>query len=208
MSNTHAGYLSLASAALFGLLFAASAAAADVAKLVEPCFSCHGKEGNSTEADVPSIAGFSDKYMGDTLNNYRNKIRPCIETEYRSNGKKGQKTSMCAIAKELSDNDVQQVAEYFSAQTFVRTPQKFDAELAKKGKGVHKLRCDSCHGEGGTLPGDHAGILGGQKMAYLRDQIKLFKEGKRPMIKKMKPKLEALSDADIEAVINYYGSIQ
>lgn len=208
MSNTHAGYISLASAALFGLLFTASAAAADVVKLVEPCFSCHGKEGNSTEADVPSIASFSDKYMGDTLTNYRNKVRPCIETEYRANGKKGQKTSMCAIAKELSEKDVEQIAEYFAAQTFVRTQQKFDAELAKKGKGVHKLRCDSCHGEAGTLPGDHAGILGGQKMAYLRAQIKLFKEGKRPMVKKMKPKLEALTDTDIEAVINYYGSIQ
>ncbi len=208
MSNTHAGYLSLASATLFGLLFAVSASAADVNKLVEPCFSCHGKEGSSTEADVPSIASFSDQYMSNTLNNYRNKVRPCIETEYRSNGKKGQKTSMCAIAKDLSESDIQQIAEYFAAQTFVRTPQKFDAELAKKGKGVHKLRCDSCHGEGGTLPGDNAGILGGQKMAYLREQIKLFKEGKRPMAKKMKPKLEALSDADIEAVINYYGSIQ
>jgi sulfide dehydrogenase cytochrome subunit len=45
-------------------------------------------------------------------------------------------------------------------------------------------------------------------MAYLRQQIKFFKEGKRPINKKMKPKLEALDDSEIEAVINYYGSLQ
>jgi sulfide dehydrogenase cytochrome subunit len=45
-------------------------------------------------------------------------------------------------------------------------------------------------------------------MAYIRQQMKFFKEGKRPMSNKMKPKLEALDDAEIEAVINYFGSFK
>jgi sulfide dehydrogenase cytochrome subunit len=58
------------------------------------------------------------------------------------------------------------------------------------------------------VPSDHAGILAGQKIAYLRQQIKFFKEGKRPMSPKMKPKLESLDDAQIEAVLNFYASQQ
>ena len=208
MTKTHTGYALLACAALFGMSLSNTASAADVAKLVETCFSCHGKDGASTETDVPSIASYSDKYLGDTLDKYQKKERPCVETEIRSGSNKGSKTDMCKIAKDLSEKDIEQIAEYFAGQTFVRTPQKFDAELAKKGKAIHKNKCENCHGESGTLPGDHAGILGGQKVDYLREQIKLFKEGKRPMSKKMKPKLEALSDEEIEAVINYYGSIQ
>lgn len=208
MTKTHTGYVLLACAALIGLSLTNAVSAADAVKLSEPCFSCHGKNGASAEADIPGIASFSDQYLASTLKKYRKNERPCAETEYRSGSKKGSKTDMCKIAKDLSDEDIQQIAEYFADQTFIRTPQKFDADLAKKGRAIHKNKCDTCHGESGTLPGDHAGILGGQKMAYLRDQLKLFKEGKRPMSKKMKPKLETLSDAEIEAVINYYGSIQ
>ena len=32
--------------------------------------------------------------------------------------------------------------------------------------------------------------------------------GKRPMVKKMKPKMEKLDQADIDALINYYGSFK
>ena len=45
-------------------------------------------------------------------------------------------------------------------------------------------------------------------MVYLEEQTKFFLEGKRPMAKKMKPKLEELDKAGIEAVIHYYGSFK
>ncbi|MDD5057405.1 MAG: c-type cytochrome [Sideroxydans sp.] len=194
--------------ALFGLSLSTSASAADVTKLVEPCFACHGKEGVSTEANIPSIASYSEDYISSTMKKFQKKIRPCIETEIRSGSKKGTKTDMCKIAAGLSESDIGQIGEYFVAQTFVRTPQVFDAELANKGKSIHKRKCDTCHTESGTVSSDHAGILGGQKMAYLRAQIKSFKDGTRPMSAKMKPKLESLDDNEIEAVINYYGSVQ
>jgi cytochrome subunit of sulfide dehydrogenase len=201
-------YAKLACTALLGMSLTGAALAADINKLIEPCASCHGKDGNSNEKDVPSIAGYSEEYLSRTLKRYQNKERPCVETEIRSGSKKGSKTDMCKIAAELSADDIAQIGEFFVAQTFVRTAQPFDAELARKGKSVHNKSCYTCHGESGSLPGDHAGILAGQKMAYLRQQIKFFKEGKRPMSKKMKPKLEALDDSEIEAVINYFGSIQ
>jgi len=202
------GYAALAFIALLGSTLPGAGFAGDLNKLVEPCFSCHGKDGNSTEKDVPGIAGYSEEYLTRTLKRYQNKERPCVETEIRSGSKQGSKTDMCKVAAALSENDIAQIGEFFVGQTFIRAPQVVDAELAKKGKSVHNKSCYTCHGESGSLPGDHAGILAGQKMAYLRQQIKFFKEGKRPINKKMKPKLEALDDGEIEAVINYYGSLQ
>jgi cytochrome subunit of sulfide dehydrogenase len=201
-------YAAVACIALFGLSLPCAAFAGDINKLVEPCFTCHGKDGNSTEPNVPNIASYSEEYLAGTLKKYQKKERPCVESEIHSGSKKGTKSDMCKIAAELSANDIVQIGEYFVGQTFARTPQVVDAELAKKGKSVHNKSCYTCHGESGSLPSDHTGILAGQKMAYLRQQIKFFKEGKRPISKKMKPKLEALDDSEIEAVINYYGSLQ
>jgi cytochrome subunit of sulfide dehydrogenase len=207
MTNAHIGTAVLACTAMF-LSLSTAASAADVDKLVEPCFACHGKNGNNTETDIPNIASYSEEYLTGSLKKYKDKIRPCVESAIRSGNKKGSKTDMCKIAAELSASDIAKIGEYFVEQTFVRTPQQFDAELAKKGKSVHNKNCYTCHSESGSVPSDHAGILAGQKIAYLRQQIKFFKEGKRPMSKKMQPKLEALDDGEIEAVINYFASIQ
>jgi sulfide dehydrogenase cytochrome subunit len=142
------------------------------------------------------------------LDTYLKDERPCVETEYPSGSKKGQKTSMCEIVKDMSENDIELMAVYFSKQIFVRTPQAYDAELAKKGEAIHLDKCDECHSKSGASPDDNAGILGGQKMDYLREQLKFVREGKRFTSKKMKKRLEAFDDAGIEAVVHYYGSIQ
>ena len=59
-------------------------------------------------------------------------------------------------------------------------------------------------------------VLDAINAAYKRESIhetvarpyKEFKTGKRPMAKKMKPKMEKLEPADIDALINYYGSFK
>jgi sulfide dehydrogenase cytochrome subunit len=198
----------VASAALTGMSLSQAVSAAEPAKVAENCFACHGKDGVSTEAKIPSIASYSEEYLVNSLKKYQKKERPCVEVEYPSGSKKGTKSDMCKVAAGLSAADLTQVGEFFAEQTFVRAPQVFDAELAKQGKAVHSTKCYTCHSEGGSVPSDHAGILAGQKIAYLRQQIKFFKEGKRPMSPKMKPKLESLDDAQIEAVLNFYASQQ
>lgn len=211
MKTKYTGYIKLACAAILGLSISTMASAADVAKLVETCTGCHGEGGANTEVDVPNIGSYSTDYLSSTLNRFKNDTRPCTETEFRTGSQKGTKTSMCQIAKNLSDSDIELVAEYFAEQTFVRNPQNFDAELAKKGKSLFSSKCQDCHGNSGTLPGDHAGILGGQKMAYIANQLKDFREGRRPYTNKqarMKQKLETLDDSDIQAIVNYLGSVQ
>lgn len=202
------GYALLAGSMLFGLAVASGASAADVNKLAEGCASCHGKDGANAESDVPNIGGFSAKYFAITMEHYKKKERLCVETKVRSGDKKGTTSDMCQVVKDLSDDDIKQVAEYFAGKKFVRTAQKFDAALAAKGKSVHDKSCEKCHSEAASKADDDAGILAGQKMHYLKEQTEFFLAGKRPMHKKMKPKLEALSKDEVEAVINYYGSLQ
>lgn len=202
------GYALLASGMLFGLAVATGASAADVNKLVENCTSCHGKDGANTESDVPNIGGFSAKYLTITMDRYKKKERPCVETKIRSGDKKGTKTDMCQVVKDLSDDDIKQLSQHFSGKKFVRTAQKFDAALAAKGKDIHDKSCEKCHSEAASLADDDAGILAGQKMAYLKEQTEFFLAGKRPMHKKMKPKIEALSKDEVDAVLQYYGSLK
>lgn len=190
------------------LVTATSTWAADVGKLAEGCANCHGKDGVSTESDVPTIAGFSAAYVDESLTRYKNKERHCPETKYHSGDKKGQKTDMCNIAKDLSAADIKQLAQHFAGKKFVRAEQKFDPALAKKGKEIHERSCEKCHSENGSVAKDDSGMLAGQWMPYLQEALADFKAGKRPIDKKMKPKIEKLDKADFDALVNYYGSLK
>jgi len=119
--------------------------AADVSQLVEPCAGCHGKDGASTESDIPIIGGYSAPYITDSMVAFRGKERPCEETEIRSGPHKGERTDMCKIATDLSEADTKLVAEYFAGKPFVRAKQEFDATKAKEGKKLQSTKCKKCH---------------------------------------------------------------
>ncbi len=198
----------LAFMAFFTLCMTGNAWAADVNKLVETCANCHGKAGASTEPEVPIIGGYSTEFLVNNLTAYKNKERDCPETEYRTGSKKGTKTDMCKIVKELGDSGIKQVAQYFAKQKFVRAKQKFDPALAAKGKELHEMYCEKCHSDGGTVAKDDAGMPAGQWMPYLKRAFDEFNTGKRPIAKKMKLKMDELSKEDIEALIHYYASFK
>ena len=202
------GFTLLACSALIGFSLANSVCAAEVVKLVETCTSCHGKDGASTEAEVPIIGGYSVSYLTDSLTAYQQKERPCPETKIRTGDKKGTATDMCKVAKDLSEGDVEKVAKYFAGKKFVRAAQKFDPALAMKGKQIHDNYCEKCDSESGSVASDDSGILTGQWMPYLDGQFKDFTSGKRTAPKKMQPMLKKVDKADIEALVNYYGSFK
>lgn len=207
MKKSLSWYALLSGFALFGLFISGAASSADLTKLVESCNSCHGTNGISTEADVPSIASSSEEYLKISLMKFQKNERPCTETEIRSGSNKGAKSDMCGIAKDLSESDIQQIAAYYAGKAFVRIPQKFDEALAQRGKQIHSAKCNTCHSDSGTLPDDDVGILGGQNMTYLTNTLKHFREGKRKLPKGMKQKIESLDDTEIEALIHFYGSV-
>lgn len=194
---------SAAGIVLASLLLSANAFA-DAEKIAQQCASCHGKDGASTEQEVPIIGGLPKDYMIANMTAYKEKERPCPEHKIPSGPKKGQATDMCRIANELSEADIKEMANYFHAKPFVSAKQQFDAAKAKRGKQIHDRSCEKCHSKGGTEPDEETGRLAGQWKPYLELSMKQFKNGERSMPKKMKPKIEALSAEDMDALVHFY----
>jgi sulfide dehydrogenase cytochrome subunit len=198
----------LVAGAVITLVAVTSASAADVGKLAEDCDGCHGKDGVSTEPGIPTIAGFSAQYTIDSMFSFQDKGRPCTETKYSSGPNKGKATDMCKAAAEISEGDIEALGDYYAAKKFMPAKQTFDAGKAKKGEEIHSASCDKCHEEAGSSAEDDAGFLAGQWTPYLKLSFEQFASGERPLPKKMKPKMDKLSKDDIDALLNYYASMQ
>lgn len=195
------------SAAITGLGIV-DTSAADINKLIEDCAHCHGKDGASTDPNVPIISGFSVQYTMDSMAAYIDKDRPCPEAEYPEGPNKGDKTDMCKVADDLSNDETMEIAKHFASKPFVPAKQKFDAALAEKGKDVHDELCEKCHSAGGSLASDDAGILAGQWIPYQEATYKDYSTGDRAQPKKMKIKMKKLNDETTKQLIHYYSSMQ
>jgi sulfide dehydrogenase cytochrome subunit len=195
-------------AAFLLALPAADALAADGATVYEQCSACHGRNGASTESAIPIIGGYSSKYIVESLRAFKKKIRACTETSIPAGPKKGTKTDMCKVAADLSDADVEAVAKHLSSQKFVRAKQPFDAAKAKRGDAVYKLRCQKCHEDNGASSDEDNGILAGQWMPYVRDQLVAFRTGKRPIDDKMKQRLDRVNKEEEDLLVHFFASQQ
>ncbi len=78
-----------------------------------------------------------------------------------------------------------------------------DAAAGKAKSGL----CAACHGAEGISASDIWPNLAGQKAAYLKKQMKAFRDGDRkdPM---MSPMASALSDDDIDNLAAFYSSLK
>lgn len=198
--------LTLAVLASSALLSVAMVAPATAGNAIDTCAGCHGTNGASSDKNLPIIGGLSDRYIGDTMDEYKSGGRNnCPEYTVQSGEKKGTKTDMCHVAKDLNPADVNTVAEHYSSKPFVRAKQSADAALAQKGKLIHDEHCEKCHTENGSLPDDDAGILAGQWMPYLKVQLDDYHSGKRKIPDKMVPKVQKLGPADLDALVQFYG---
>lgn len=200
MNKKTACVAGITAAAWFG--FGANALA--VEDLVETCNNCHGVESLGMEKGVPIISGLSEFYHADQLYFYRDGERPCAEVT----GTAGDATTMCALAADLSDDQIDALAAHYAALPFEPAQQEFDAALAAKGEAVHESNCAVCHSDGGSNPADDAGILAGQWIAYLEETMRQYRSGEREQPAPMKKKVDALSDEDVTALVHYYASQQ
>lgn len=85
------------------------------AQWVERCDRCHGVNGNSTDPRIPMLAGQREDYLRKVLERYRTGERHSLE--------------MAAMSEALSENDVRNLAIYYSRQkarpvTYVPIPAK------------------------------------------------------------------------------------
>lgn len=173
-------------------------------ELTDKCDNCHGKNGNSEDDKVPSIAGFSAVTLEETIEAYKSGDRPA--DKYKPED--GEETDMIEISKKLSDDDIKKSSAHYASQKFIPHKQTFDAALAKKGAKVHKKRCEKCHSDNGANAEDDAAILAGQWKGYLKRQFDLIISKKREVPKKMKKKMKKLKDGDVERLIEFYASQQ
>lgn len=192
---------------LVGALTIAGAASAHHA--FEDCADCHGKNGISEHEDVPTIAGISAYTFEGYLQQYRDKSLPCIESSYKAGDTTRPATDMCAIAANMTDQEITDLAEKFAGLPFVPAKQPFDATKAAAGEKLHAANCEKCHTENGSYADDDASILAGQWAPYLRSVMAHYRSGERPYAEeKMKEKLDGLSDAEVDALAHFYASQQ
>ncbi len=196
-------------ASVYAICFLIPLASADVLDDIDQCNSCHGEDGVSTESDVPTIAGASAFVLEEYMFQYLEDSRPCRESKYRSGDTERPATDMCAIAKDLGEDEIPEIAEYYSGKEFVAAKQEFDAAKAAIGKKVHRRECEKCHSDGGSYADDDAGLLAGQWMPYLEQVFADYAAGDRDMMeKKMKTKMDGLDAESIDALVHYYASMQ
>jgi len=183
-------------AALIGSVFMVGAAQVladpSATMMANTCAGCHGTEGKSVGPASPNLAGISESYFIDSMKGFKEDTRPA--------------TIMNRIAKGYSDAQIESMATYFAALPVYKAAVPHDAAKAKAGAEVYESGCAKCHDEGGSLPGDDAGILAGQWLPYLQYSMADFQAGHREMPKKMKKQVEKLSEAELEAALHYFAS--
>lgn len=168
-------------------------------ELIDSCNTCHGKDGNSTNENVPSIAGYSATYITDSLNAFKEGSRPAAKFKPEN----GTETDMGEVAKKMSDDDIAKVSAHYAKLTFNIVAQTVDTAKADSGREIFTKKCDNCHEKAGSVAEDDAGILLGQWKTYLEQQFKYIESGEREMPKKMMKRFKKLSAEDKANILEY-----
>jgi cytochrome c553 len=198
-SSSRGGDRLLARAAL-AVAAAASCAAAPAAgtdaqrEKAAPCTACHGEEGRSVLADIPSLAAQPKQFITTQLVMFRegNRKNPVMN----------------ALAAPLTNAEISELGSYFAAQSAAPAAKPLAADAAGAGRGlVEKLGCVTCHGA--ELKGQqHIPRLAGQRAEYLSTQLLGFKAGTRfDMDGNMTAAAQPLTPADIETLAAYLSAL-
>jgi cytochrome c553 len=165
-----------------------------------PCVACHGVNGNSANPEWPSVAGQSGPYIIKQLKAFKSGER--------------QNPLMTPMAQPLSDDDMEDLAAYYSSQT----ASGLEAESSKVAAGQRLYRggdpvagiaaCTACHGPNGKgMASAGYPALQGQHATYVAAQLKAYRSGARTtdqaQNRMMRDVANRLTDAQIEAVAQY-----
>ena len=188
----------LRAAFLFCLLAAPALAgaqdAAAGAKKAEPCFACHGKNGNSVVPQFPNLAGQTARYLYLQLRDYQE-------------GRRSDPV-MQPLAKPLTREDIFDIAAFFAAQKSQPNSFKADPERAARGKAkADETLCTMCH-LGGFAGQNEIPRVAGQQYDYTVKQLRDFKARVRTNdAGNMTSVVRTLSDQDIEDLGHYTASL-
>lgn len=168
------------------------------------CAACHGVNGNSVNPDWPKIAGQGERYFVSQLQAF--KLGP--EGPRRSTNA----ALMYPIAASLSEQDMYDLAAYFSGQKI--TLGVADDSLVKKGEAIYRggniefgsAACIGCHGPSGKgNPPAGFPALAGQYAQYVYAQLQAFHEDLRDgdVNSTMRDMVRKMSNEEMRAVAEY-----
>ena len=180
--------------------FAMGDAAAGQAKSAV-CAACHGLDGNSVVPNWPKIAGQHEDYLVRHIQLIKSGARMVPE--------------MAAITPGLSEQDIEDLAAYFSSQTM--SGGVADESLVATGERIYRAgnaesgvpACMACHGPAGS-GNPLAGYpkLAGQHAVYTAKILGDYRDGKNwgekdAMSQVMNGVAAELTDEEIQAVASY-----
>jgi sulfide dehydrogenase cytochrome subunit len=173
----------------------------------EVCSACHGVRGVSLNPLVPTLAGQPYTLIEDNLLAFRQGKRSCAESRADGSPAAALAATMCSHVESLGDETIAQLAEFYASLEFSPASQPFDPGLAARGSNLHvQLGCDRCHANGGRETLGMAPRLAGQWTPFLRRALEAVRNGARKGPKMMNPQIRALSDEELEWLLNYYAS--
>jgi cytochrome c553 len=166
------------------------------------CAGCHGANGNSVNPQWPKLAGQHPKYIYKQLQDFKHKARVNV--------------IMNAQAADLSDQDMHNLAAYFSAQgislgTAGEQQPRLGESIYRGGIAARGVpACTGCHGPTGA--GNAAAAfpkLSYQHAPYTANQLHAFRSGERAndLAGMMRAIASGLTDREIDAVAHYIAGL-
>ena len=178
------------------------------------CAACHGADGNSLAPNFPKLANLGEKYIYKQLKDIKAGDRKVVE--------------MTGLLASSSDQDLQDMAAYFSSQTMqlsgskeliVQVGSGIKVDGLKLGEKVYRAgsaevgapSCMGCHsprGQGNAPAGYPR--LSGQHADYIEKQLRDFRAGNRTNdgdSQIMRQVAARLTDSEIKAVANYIAGL-
>jgi cytochrome c553 len=162
------------------------------------CAGCHGADGVSAAAEIPSIAGQSARYVVKQLADFKSGAR--------------QNAMMNPIAGGLSEADMADLGAFYAKQ---KRGQNFASQnLVKAGEKLYRggnrdsgiPACMACHGPNGAGNGP-AGVpaLSSQHADYTKAQLQAYRTGARSNDKAsvMRAIAARMTESEIESVASY-----
>jgi cytochrome c553 len=189
---------------IFLALILINPAYSDVEKgkeLSASCAACHGDDGISLNPVWPKLAGQNPKYLASQLHEFKK-------------GPDGNRNNavMYGIAVNLSDQDIEDLSEYYSS--LKSTVGLTKDEYLELGRNIYRggnmeikiQACISCHGPNGQ--GNYAAaipMLSGQHSQYTYQQLKNFQTSMRSndYNKMMRNIVHRMTDEEMKAVASY-----
>jgi len=157
----------------------------------QTCAGCHGEDGNSITAGIPSLAGQQPVYFISAVKNYLDGRRKMSTKEKE------------AMIKALNRVDIEAMALYYASQKPAQR-QAPDVGNAAAGEPL-SADCGGCHGAHGISSDAKIPTLAGQDAQYLISAIKAYQDDTRHQ-EDMHKTLSESSLTDIQHIAAFYST--